>query len=72
MSGPFGQPGQYIKKKLKADYEQLLRVVFLCTGPDAQMTKKQKSRTTKSPLMQDWVFRLGPVLNFEAGKEKHN
>ena len=24
-----------------------------------QMVQKQKSRTTKSPLMQDWVFRLG-------------
>ena len=32
---------------------------FLCTGPAAQMAQKQKSRTTKSPLMQDWVFRLG-------------
>ena len=32
---------------------------FLCTGPAAQMTPKQKSRTTKSPLVQDWVFRLG-------------
>ena len=32
---------------------------FLCTGPAAQTAKKQKSCTTKSPLMQDWVFRLG-------------
>ena len=32
---------------------------FLCTGPAAQTAQKQKSRTTKSPLMQDWVFRLG-------------
>ena len=24
-----------------------------------QMAQKQKSRTNKSPLMQDWVFRLG-------------
>ena len=32
---------------------------FLCTGPAAQTVQKQKSRTTKSPLMQDWVFRLG-------------
>ena len=32
---------------------------FLCTGSDVQMAQKQKSRTTKSPLMQDWVFRLG-------------
>ena len=23
------------------------------------LAQKQKSRTTKSPLMQDWVFRLG-------------
>ena len=26
------------------------------------MTQKQKSRTTKSPLMKDWVFRLGFLL----------
>ena len=32
---------------------------FLCTGPATQTAQKQKSRTTKSPLMQDWVFRLG-------------
>ena len=32
---------------------------FLCSGLAAQMAQKQKSRTTKSPLMQDWVFRLG-------------
>jgi hypothetical protein len=31
----------------------------LCTGPAAQMAQKQKSLTTKSPLMQDWVFKLG-------------
>ena len=35
---------------------------FLCTGPAAQTAKKQKSRTTKSPLIQDWVFRLGERL----------
>ena len=28
------------------------------------MAQKQKSRTTKSPLMQDWVFRLGPEIFF--------
>ena len=34
VSGPFGQPGQYIKKKLGADYEQLLRAFFSCfRGP---------------------------------------
>ena len=33
--------------------------LFLCTGQAAQMAQKQKSRTTKSPLMQNWVFRLG-------------
>ena len=27
--------------------------LFLCTGPAAQTTQKQKSNTTKSPLMQD-------------------
>ena len=30
-----------------------------CTGPTAHIAQKQKSLTTKSPLMQDWVFRLG-------------
>ena len=29
---------------------------FLWTGPAAQTAQKQKSRTTKSPLMQNWVF----------------
>ena len=33
--------------------------LFLCTGPPAQVAQKQISGTTKSPLMQDWVFRLG-------------
>ena len=32
---------------------------FLCTGLAAQTAQKQLSRTTKSPLMHDWVFRLG-------------
>ena len=32
---------------------------FFSTGPAAQMAQKQKSRTPKNPLMQDWVFRLG-------------
>ena len=34
------------------------------TGPAAQLAQKQKSRTTKSPLMQDWVFRLGFPISF--------
>ena len=33
--------------------------IFLCTGPAVQKVQKLKSRTTKSPLMQDWGFRLG-------------
>ena len=43
---------------------------FLCTSPAAQTAQKQKFRTTKRPLMQDWVFRLGfhgqdePFLDF--------
>ena len=32
---------------------------YLSTGPAAQATQKQISHTNKSPLMQDWVFRLG-------------
>ena len=35
---------------------------LLCTGLAAQTAQKQKSRTTLSPLMQDWVFRMGLVL----------
>ena len=31
---------------------------FLCAGSAARTDQKQKSRTTESPLMQDWVFRL--------------
>jgi hypothetical protein len=34
-------------------------IFFFSTGPAAQTARKQKSRTTKSPFMQDWVFRLG-------------
>ena len=30
------------------------------------MAQKQKSRTTKSPLLQDWVFRLGSYVKFIA------
>ena len=37
---------------------------FLRTGPAAQMHQKQKSRTTKSPIMQDWVFRVDLRLLF--------
>ena len=37
---------------------------FFSTGPAAQTAQKQKSRTTKSPLMQDWVFRLGVEHKF--------
>jgi len=29
---------------------------FFSNGPAAQTAQKQKSRTTKSPLLQDWVF----------------
>ena len=32
---------------------------FFNTGPAAQTAEKQKFRTPKSPLMQDWEFRLG-------------
>ena len=33
--------------------------LFFSTGLGAQTAQKQRKRTTKSPLMQDWVFRLG-------------
>ena len=32
---------------------------FFSTDQATQTVHKQKSCTTKSPLMQDWVFRLG-------------
>ena len=31
------------------------KIIFFITGLAAQIAQKQKSRTTKSPLMQDWV-----------------
>ena len=43
-----------LKKLLISDPQ-----LFLCIGPAAQTAQKQKSCTTKSPLMQDWVFRMG-------------
>ena len=39
---------------------------FLCTGPAAEMAQKQKCRTTKSPFMQDLVFRLGSKQFFRG------
>ena len=38
---------------------------FLHNGPAVQTAQKQKSRSTKSPLMQDWVFRLGIIRNLK-------
>ena len=35
------------------------KTFFFSTGPAAQMPPKRKSHTTKSPLLQDWIFRLG-------------
>ena len=35
---------------------------FFSTSLAVQTVQKQKSRTTKSPLMQDWGFRLGQLL----------
>ena len=35
------------------------RIFFFNTGPAAQTAQKQKSRTTKSHLMQDWVLDWG-------------
>ena len=36
--------------------------LFLCTSPAAQTTKKQRYGTTKRPLIQDQVCRLGAQL----------
>ena len=35
------------------------------------MAKKQKSRTTKSPPMQDWVFRLGVQSVYPSSKVRN-
>ena len=48
-------------KKWKNLPQKLLIIhpwLFLCTSPAAQTAQKQKSRTTKSPLMQDWILKL--------------
>ena len=37
-------------------------IFFFITGPAAKTAPKQKFSTTKSPLMQDWVFRLAGLL----------
>ena len=34
------------------------KIIFFSTGSAAKMAQKQKSRTTKSPLMHDWVLKL--------------
>ena len=43
---------------------------FFLYWPGCPIGPKQKSHTTKSPLMQDPVFRLGPFPNFVATVEK--
>ena len=40
----------------------LIVSIFFQYWPGSPNGPKQKSRTTKSPLMQDWVFRLGVWL----------
>ena len=46
-------------KKLPSKVADNWPQTFFSTGPAAQTGQKQKSCTTKSPSMQDWVFRLG-------------
>ena len=51
-------------ENMKKFHQKLLiigPILFLCTGPAAQTAQKTKPRTTKSPLMQDWVLRLGLI-----------
>ena len=50
------------KENMKKRPKKLLIIgpnFFLCTGPTSQTGQKQKSNASKSPLMQNWVFRLG-------------
>ena len=41
---------------------------YFSTGLPAQTAPKQKSHTTKSSLMQDWVLRLGRNLQSAVKK----
>ena len=45
------------------------RTFFFSTGLAAQMVQKQKSNTTQSPLMQDWVFRLGVQVKVDYSQK---
>ena len=52
-------------KKLpsKVAHDRPITIFYVLTSsPAAQTAQNQKSRTTKSPLMQDWVFGLGMRL----------
>ena len=55
-------------KKMSSKAHNRPKIIFFSTGPAAQMAQKQKSRTTKSRLMQDWVFRLGysPFVTWQS------
>ena len=55
-------------KNLPSNVAHNLPQFFFIYWPAVQTAQKQKSRTTKSPLIQDWVFRLGehPVLVFRV------
>ena len=55
---PFFDP-ENMKKLLSKVAHNWSKIIFFSTGLAAQMAQKQKSYTTKSPLMQNWVFRLG-------------
>ena len=59
----FFDPENMKKRPLKVAHNRP-PTVFFSSGPAAQMAQKQKSRTPKSPLMQDWVFRLGGEVSF--------
>ena len=40
------------------------KFIFFSTDLADQMVQKQKAHTAKSPLMQNWVFRLGLRVHF--------
>ena len=75
VSGPFGQPGQCIKKD-GANYEQLLRAFFSCfwgkifflnffgnkTVFLGLRTLSTMNVLNEGLLLQNWVFRLGWML----------
>ena len=63
--GPFGQPGQYIKKNWGTDYEQLLRAFFSCFGGQHYSVRTKKLHNKSIFLFVCFYF-FGMKLFFRA------